>query len=104
MQTFDAFLSARCVREPILPAPGTRLRLGSMQARLAPSVRAQLVQLVAALELARAAVVASVGALRDQNCEIDADIASLLQRHVGDVLGMQIEKAQELLALFDESR
>ncbi len=104
MQTFDAFLPARCVREPLPAAPGARLRLGAAHARLAAPVRAQLAQLVTELELTRASVVASVGALRDQNCEIDADVARVLQRHVSDVLGTQIEKAQELLALFDESR
>lgn len=98
MQTFEAFLPARCVREPALPAPGGGLRTPLGRGRLTAPVRAHLAQLLTELELARAAVVASVAALRHQNCEIDADIARVLQRRVGDVLGVQIEKAEELLA------
>ncbi len=105
MQTFDAFLPARCVREPVLTPPRARLRLASAHAHLAAPVRTHLAQLLTELELARAAVVASVAALRHQNCEIDADIARVLQRRVGDVLGAQIEGTEELLAsLCDEGR
>ncbi len=98
MQTFEAFLPARCVREPLVPPPPPRLRLAPVRIRVADPVRAHLAQLIAELELARAAVVASVAALHHQNCEIDADIARVLQRRVGDVIGVQVEKSQQLLA------
>jgi hypothetical protein len=105
MQTLEVFLPARCVREPILPPPKARLRAVAAGARLAQPVQARLEELLIELELARAAVVASVGALRHQNCEIDEDIAHVLQRRVGDVIGVQIERTEELLeALCGESR
>lgn len=87
MQMLDAFLPARCVRETLPPG-------GSVAESL---VRAHLETLVRELELARAAVVTSVAALRHQNCELDADVAHMLQRRVGDVIGAEIEKAQALL-------
>ncbi len=105
MQTLEVFLPARCVREPILPSPRARLRSAPARARLVQPVQARLEELLIELELARAAVVASVAALRHQNCEIDEDIAHMLQRRVGDVIGVQIERTEELLeALSGESR
>ena len=96
MQTLEVFLPARCVREPLLPPPKGRLRAAPSRARLA--LQGRLEELLIELELARAAVVASVAALRHQNCEIDEDIAHVLQRRVGDVIGVQIERTEELLA------
>jgi hypothetical protein len=98
MQTFEAFLPVRCVREPPPAASAGHLRTALARAHLAAPLEARLTELVTELELARAAVVASAAALRHQNCEIDADIARVLQRRIGDVLGAQIERTEELLA------
>jgi hypothetical protein len=42
----------------------------------------------------QSAVVVAVAALRHQNCELDEDIAILLQRSVSDRLEEQIEKLE----------
>lgn len=42
----------------------------------------------------QSAVVVAIAALRRQNCELDEDIASLLQRCVCDRLGEQLEKLE----------
>ena len=42
----------------------------------------------------RSAVIVAVAALRRQNCELDEDIAILLQRCVCDRLGEQLEKLE----------
>jgi hypothetical protein len=42
----------------------------------------------------RSAAVVAVAALRRQNCELDADIAVLLQRCVCDPLDDQLEKLE----------
>ncbi|MGH8148619.1 MAG: hypothetical protein ACRETB_01390 [Steroidobacteraceae bacterium] len=95
MQTFELYLHDRCVRESF-PLAGAAPR--------SAEVRAHLSQLTGKLELARATVVASVAALRHQNCELDEDIANLLQRQVADVIGAELEAtAQWLSALRVES-
>jgi hypothetical protein len=88
MQTFELFLPYRCVREALPPA-----RAASPTVRL----RAHLEQLSPRLELARASVVSCVAALRHQSCELDEDVANVLQRHVADVLGLEIERMEQLL-------
>ena len=40
------------------------------------------------------AVIVSVAALRRQNCDIDEDIARLLERSAADRLDIEIEKLQ----------
>lgn len=42
----------------------------------------------------RSAVIVAVAALRRQNCELDEDIATLLQRCVCDRLADQLEKLE----------
>ena len=91
MQNFEYFLPYRCVRET-LPSLA-----GAAPARL----RAHLSQISGRLEVARATVVASVAALRHQNCELDQEVATVLQRHVADVLGTEIERMEPLLAAPD---
>jgi hypothetical protein len=88
MQTLEFFLPYRCVREALPPPRGVP----------AARVRAHLAQLLCHLELARATVVSSSAALRHQNCELDADVANVLQRHVAEVLGTQIERLEQILA------
>jgi len=88
MQTLEFFLPYRCVREALPPPRSVS----------AARVRAHLAQLVDRLELARATVVSSAAALRHQNCELDADVANVLQRHVSETLGTEIERLEQLLA------
>lgn len=97
MQNIVYFLPGACVREPRprdrIATPGTS------------RVRVHLADLIARLQLAQAAASTCVAALRRQNCEIDEDVARLLQRCVADALGAQIEETEELLgALEDASR
>lgn len=93
MQTFEFFAPHRCIREPF-PAPRDEACVRHSLPHLA--------QLADRLELARATVVACIAALRLQNCELDEDIANVLQRHVADALGAQIERIQMQLAAPDE--
>ena len=51
-------------------------------------------ELLAHLRLAQSAATVAVAALRRQNCELDEDIARLLQRCVCDSLGEQLEKLE----------
>ena len=44
-----------------------------------------------------AAVIGSVSALRRQNCEIDEDIACVLERSAADRLDIEIEKLQTFI-------
>ncbi|MGH8170303.1 MAG: hypothetical protein ACRET5_05205 [Steroidobacteraceae bacterium] len=46
------------------------------------------------LEHIRSAVIVAIAALRRQNCELDEDIAALLQRCVCDRIGDQLEKLE----------
>lgn len=48
------------------------------------------------LELAMSAVIVSVCALRRQNCDIDEDIARVLERSAADRLDIEIERLQAL--------
>jgi hypothetical protein len=58
------------------------------------SVRGELAQVVAQLRQVQSAVVVAVAALRQQNCELDEDIATVLQRSVADRLHEQIERLE----------
>ena len=49
------------------------------------------------LELAMSAVIVSVSALRRQNCDIDEDIARVLERSAADRLDVEIERVQSLI-------
>jgi hypothetical protein len=44
----------------------------------------------------QSAVVVAVAALRQQNCELDADISNVLQRSVADRIQDQIERLEAL--------
>jgi hypothetical protein len=56
----------------------------------------ELGEIVRALSQIQSAVVVSVAALRHQNCELDADISSVLQRSVADRIHEQIERLELL--------
>ena len=60
------------------------------------SVRGELAQVVAQLRQVQSAVVVAVAALRQQNCELDEDIATVLQRSVADRLHEQVERLEAL--------
>jgi predicted secreted protein len=49
------------------------------------------------LELIRSSSAICVSALRHQNCEIDEDVAIVMQRNVADKVGEEIEKLSQLL-------
>ena len=49
------------------------------------------------LHHAQSAVVVAVAALRRQNCELDEDIATVLQRNVADRIHDQIERLESLM-------
>jgi DNA anti-recombination protein RmuC len=61
------------------------------------SMRAQLGEVALHLRQVQSAVVVAVAALKQQNCELDADIATVLQRSVADRIQDQIERLEALL-------
>jgi hypothetical protein len=50
------------------------------------------------LEIIQAIVVCAAYALRGQNCELDSDIATVLQRCGSDALGLQVEALRTLVS------
>ena len=62
----------------------------------AQTVNAQLGDMLIHLHQIQSAVVVAVAALRQQNCELDADISSVLQRSVADRIQDQIERLETL--------
>jgi methyl coenzyme M reductase subunit C-like uncharacterized protein (methanogenesis marker protein 7) len=61
------------------------------------SMRAQLGEVVQQLRQVQSAVVVAVAALKQQNCELDEDVATVLQRSVADRIQDQIEHLEVLL-------
>jgi hypothetical protein len=61
------------------------------------SMRAQLGEVALHLRQVQSAVVVAVAALKQQNCELDADIATVLQRSVADRIQDQIERLEALM-------
>jgi hypothetical protein len=61
------------------------------------SVRGELGDVVKQLRLVQSAVVVAVAALKQQNCELDEDIATVLQRSVADRLHDQIDRLEEVM-------
>jgi hypothetical protein len=61
------------------------------------SVRAELGEVVKHLRLVQSAVVVAVAALRQQNCELDEDIATVLQRSVADRLHDEIDRLEAVM-------
>jgi hypothetical protein len=61
------------------------------------SMRSQLGEVVVHLRHVQSAVVVAVAALKQQNCEMDADIATVLQRSVSDRIQDQIERLETLM-------
>jgi hypothetical protein len=61
------------------------------------SLRAELQEVIGELQGLQSAISVAVGALRQQNADLDADIATLLQRAVGDKLHEQVQRLETLL-------
>lgn len=61
------------------------------------SMRGELGEVVTHLRQVQSAVVVAVAALRQQNCELDEDIATVLQRSVADRLHDQIERLEAVM-------
>jgi len=61
------------------------------------SLRSQLGEVALHLRAVQSAVVVAVAALKQQNCELDEDIATVLQRSVSDRLQDQIERLETLM-------
>ena len=61
------------------------------------SMRSRLGEVVLHLRQVQSAVVVAVAALKQQNCELDEDVARVLQRSVADRLQDQIERLETLM-------
>jgi len=60
-------------------------------------LRGQLGAVVQQLRLVQSAVVVAVAALKQQNCELDEDIATVLQRSVADRIQDQLDRLEALM-------
>ena len=63
--------------------------------------RTELQDMALRLEVVRSASTICATALRHQNCEIDEDVATVLQRNVGDKVGEEIERLNRLLSALE---
>jgi hypothetical protein len=61
-----------------------------------PAFQAEIGDMLRRLQQIQSAVVVAVAALRQQNCELDADISNVLQRSVADRIQDQIERLEGL--------
>jgi hypothetical protein len=66
------------------------------------STRGELGAVVAQLRQVQSAVVVAVAALRQQNCELDEDVATVLQRSVADRLHDQIGRLEGLMRVMGQ--
>jgi hypothetical protein len=60
-------------------------------------LRGELGAVVTQLRNVQSAAVVAVAALKQQNCELDADIATVLQRSVVDRIHDQVERLEALM-------
>jgi hypothetical protein len=63
----------------------------------ARNMQTHLGEVVLQLRQVQSAVVVAVAALKRQNCELDEDIATVLQRSVADRIHDQIERLEGLM-------
>jgi hypothetical protein len=63
------------------------------------NILTELGEVITHLQQLHSAVAVAVSALRQQNADIDADVANLLQRSVGDKLQHQIDKLEAVSRL-----
>src|SRR5687768_15407005 len=76
---------------------GVSQRPPVVRAKAAPAahtLQEALTDHILGLEVAMSAVIVSISALRRQNCDIDADIARVLERSAADRLDVEIERLQ----------
>jgi ABC-type transporter Mla subunit MlaD len=66
------------------------------------SLRAELQEVIDNLKALPSMLAVAVSALREQNADIDADVANLLQRTVSHPLQDQIQKLEALLTRLPE--
>lgn len=77
-----------------------RARLARTRRRAQPdALRGELFHFIRKLQLTLAVVIAAVKALERQAAEHDEDIAMVLQRHVCDAIGLEIDKWNALLGI-----
>lgn len=69
------------------------------RSKRARSLRTELGEVVLHLRQVQSALVVAVAALRRQNCELDADVANLLQRSVVDRIEDQIGRLEATIRL-----
>ena len=65
-------------------------------ARSRAQVSGQVREVLLHLQQIHSAVIVAVAALRQQNCELDADVSNVLQRSVADRIQDQIERLETL--------
>jgi hypothetical protein len=83
-------------------APGHRRPpnpVGRGRATRNRQIRVLLGEVIGQLEQLHSTLAVAVGALRQQNADIDADVARLLQRAVGDKIQGEIERLEAALRL-----
>lgn len=89
--------------KPVSRSPSSPAKAPGKAPSKVQSVRTQLKDLLQDLEHAQSAVVVAVAALRQQSCELDEDIAAVLQRNVAERLYDQIEKLEAMLQELTET-
>lgn len=77
--------------------PISRVRAARTKALVPHPLSTTLADHLRGLELAMSAVIVSVSALRRQNCDIDEDIARVLERSAADRLDIEIDKLRSLI-------
>ena len=60
-------------------------------------IRSELAEVIGHLQQLHSAVAVAVSALRQQNADIDADVANLLQRSVGERLLAEVAKLETVM-------
>jgi hypothetical protein len=75
-----------------------------MVSRANPPVRAELQEIVNHLQQLPAILAVAVNTLREQSADLDADVATLLQRAVSDPLHEQVRKLEALLSRLPATR
>jgi hypothetical protein len=68
------------------------------------AVRVELQAVIEHLRQLQSTLAVAVGALRHQNADIDADIANLLQRSIGDTLQEQIQALEAIVRRLPAAR
>ncbi len=79
-----------------MPHPHSAVSSGRRLPTGSPGAHGPLEEALARLAEIRSLVVVAAAALRQQNCELDEDIARLLQRGVAGGIAEQIERLRRL--------